>query len=482
MNIKYQSYLQRICLILFGLINFWIFSRFTIDDAFITWRYGNNFIEHGIWNYNPSLVDPVQAYTNPLFALIGVVPAFINADVVMFFKIMSLITLVLCILWVAKHTKNQFLIYFFLLSPASIIHIFSGLETFVFCFFVFILYVNLLKGFYKSSVAVSLLLFLVRPEAWVFLFLVPMYCLTGNDDALQDFIASLLKFKPKVSALTFTPFFISLLILSSFLGIYFLIHHHMFGSALPNTFYIKKMTHFSLPSFLWFMLCSLPAVTLIYFRMWRLALVAVIYSLVLSYRYASSDLMMNYAGRFSYHIFAPNLFISLYVLSLRSPMDSSVKDQTDIQLLSAIKCKSLRLVMFFLVLGSIILSLNKNTLRLISYSSRLNMAHVQLGKALRTLNLQNHVSSFVFGDAGVTAYLSGISALDTVGLCSTLVRIHGGVTPEILEIYEPDLIIFHANSHGVRLDDFDQKITMDWVLKKNMVHIGNIAFNNDYIL
>ena len=60
-------------------------------DAFITWRYGFNLVNHGIWNYNPSTFDPTQAYTNPIYALLSIIPALLGINVVLFFKIISLI-------------------------------------------------------------------------------------------------------------------------------------------------------------------------------------------------------------------------------------------------------------------------------------------------------------------------------------------------------------------------------------------------------
>lgn len=37
-----------ILLYLLLFISFWLFSRFTVDDAFISWRYGKNLITYGI--------------------------------------------------------------------------------------------------------------------------------------------------------------------------------------------------------------------------------------------------------------------------------------------------------------------------------------------------------------------------------------------------------------------------------------------------
>lgn len=70
--------------ILFAAGSLYVYSRFTVDDAFITWRYGKNLISHGIWNYSPNFVDPTQAYTNPIFAIAGIIPAAFGWDTVLF--------------------------------------------------------------------------------------------------------------------------------------------------------------------------------------------------------------------------------------------------------------------------------------------------------------------------------------------------------------------------------------------------------------
>ena len=69
------------------LVDFWLFSRFTVDDAFITWRYGQNLAQHGVWNFNPTTFDPTQSYTNPIYALISIIPAVLGINVVLFFKL-----------------------------------------------------------------------------------------------------------------------------------------------------------------------------------------------------------------------------------------------------------------------------------------------------------------------------------------------------------------------------------------------------------
>ena len=57
-----------------GWLSFWL-CRFTVDDAFISWRYGHSLSEVGEWNWNPVGSPRVEAYTNPLYTFVSIVPA-----------------------------------------------------------------------------------------------------------------------------------------------------------------------------------------------------------------------------------------------------------------------------------------------------------------------------------------------------------------------------------------------------------------------
>src|SRR5690349_4552654 len=90
-------------------ISLYLFSRFTVDDAFISWRYGKNLVDFGVWNYNPSTFDPTQAYTNPIYAVLGIIPSFFGWDVVLFFKLLSIALLAGFIWWFGRKTNGSWL-------------------------------------------------------------------------------------------------------------------------------------------------------------------------------------------------------------------------------------------------------------------------------------------------------------------------------------------------------------------------------------
>lgn len=122
-----------VVLLVIAILNLWIFGRFTVDDAFITWRYGRNLVEHGIWGYNPSGFDLTQAYTNPIHAAASILPAAFGWDMVLSFKLLSLAVLAGVAALVLRQCENKprmvLILAMIAAIPASIAHAVSGLET-----------------------------------------------------------------------------------------------------------------------------------------------------------------------------------------------------------------------------------------------------------------------------------------------------------------------------------------------------------------
>ncbi|MEV3857868.1 hypothetical protein AB0J38_26515 [Streptomyces sp. NPDC050095] len=110
------------------------FAPYTVDDAFISWRYGANLVDSGVWNWNPSAsAVRVEAYTNPLYTGLSVIPALLGIPVELFFKVVSAAILVGYVVAVARldvpRRQRLALCAFALLSPVFFVHLFSGLET-----------------------------------------------------------------------------------------------------------------------------------------------------------------------------------------------------------------------------------------------------------------------------------------------------------------------------------------------------------------
>ena len=70
-----------------GLLHLWYHAGYTIDDAYITYRYARNAV-HGLGLvYNPG--EYVKGYSNTLLTLLCVLPTLANRDPAIFVKLVS---------------------------------------------------------------------------------------------------------------------------------------------------------------------------------------------------------------------------------------------------------------------------------------------------------------------------------------------------------------------------------------------------------
>nr|WP_042190051.1 hypothetical protein [Kibdelosporangium sp. MJ126-NF4]CEL19063.1 hypothetical protein [Kibdelosporangium sp. MJ126-NF4]CTQ95135.1 hypothetical protein [Kibdelosporangium sp. MJ126-NF4] len=118
-----------------GLVAFamsFVLIRSTLDDSFITWRYGETLIQSGRWNWNAD--GPlVEAYTNPLYAIASIVPALLGISAELFFKLVSLGIVAGYVVVVRQFglpKRQEFLLLAVALaSPVFFLQLYHGLET-----------------------------------------------------------------------------------------------------------------------------------------------------------------------------------------------------------------------------------------------------------------------------------------------------------------------------------------------------------------
>ena len=478
---KIPQYAITLVLCVFIGISFWVFSRFTVDDAFITWRYGKNLLETGIWNYNPSSFDLTQAYTNPIYAIISIIPAFLSVDVVLFFKILSLAFLLTFSCWYTKKLNNSLAVILFLLFlalPATFIHAFSGLETFLYASLLTILLIFLYEEKFYPAIITTLLLFITRPESWVLVVMVPAYFLiqtesirfsekTGHSSsALSWFFARTTLAKSLQAGL----------LLAIPLAIYFGFHYAHFGNMLPNTFYIKSVAPFSFSKAGWFALLGSPVTALLLVRRYKLFLFTSLFIGAMIISYSKSVLTMNYCERFSFHIFAPAYLFTLFIYT-RQQVDTvrgGISKPTMIILL---------LLASFIPFAK--KTTNENELTFISvFYPRVLEAHAALGKTLHDIAAKYQLHTLAMADAGLTPYHSGLSTLDTIGLGSHAVAMNHGVTPALLDKYHPDIIILRTNKKGMRINTTERESgPLDTWAKQHDMHVQcEVYWTPDYKL
>ena len=163
-----------------GLALAFLMIRFTVDDAFITWRYGKSLMA-GFWNWNPTSSGRVEAYSNPLFAVLSAVAAALRVPSELFFKLFGLALLGAYLVLVqalpVPRPQRLLLTGFALVNPLFFVHLFSGLETASFALLLSALFAVLYTAGrlgwagHALAVAVALsrpegMLFAVVAEAW----------------------------------------------------------------------------------------------------------------------------------------------------------------------------------------------------------------------------------------------------------------------------------------------------------------------------
>ena len=467
-------------------VSFWIFSRFTVDDAFITWRYGKNLIDSGVWGYNPTNFDLTQAYTNPFYAALGIIPHFLGLDVVAFFKLVSIVLVVAFGIWFSIRTKAGLFVVILYAVPATFIHAFSGLETFLFVILLSSLFIFIIEEKFYSVLACAILLFLTRPESWAFIGLIPMFYFLPNslDNDFKDrrfklIISKLLK----VKSYNYKSGLLSFAVLSIPLGLYFYFHKMHFGYAMPNTFYVKSGGSFNPSSFVYFSLCAMPFFILLAAARLRAFFVAGLFFGAVILSYSTSLLQMNYVDRFAFHIVVPSYLVLVYVGarlldgSFYLAFDSSFRNAKEINYKF---CAFLAAFVFISFFG--LKNLSPNALaHIANYYPRLLDSHAALGKAINKDSSRYDFESMSFGDAGMTAYHSEITSLDNIGLGSSLVA-QAGVTEKTISDYNPAIVVFHAGPDGIRFQSHSQDKLYSWVTNNGYHHVCQVYWKPHYTL
>lgn len=464
-------------------LSFWLFSRFTVDDAFISWRYGKNLVESGVWGYNPVSFDLTQAYTNFIYAFLSIIPNYLGIDVVLFFKMISLLIITSFGIWYARKTSLWLCVLFLYAVPATFIHAFSGLETFLFVCLVAMLFIFLLEDKFWRSVICVLILFMTRPESWVFIGLVPLFFLLPRS---LDTINVIKEPKSLINnAINFNDYNLksalwAIAVLAIPMVLYFYLHESHFGYALPNTFYIKSGSIISLQDFFYLGFMATPVIGLLAANKNRTFLVASLFFGVVVAYYSTSNLTMNYIDRFAYHVIAPSYLILVYVAAnyLNGKFYVSSSDTTDKKYIPSYRSIALIIAILWMsIFGIQNLSVSKLA-HVANYYPRILDAHADLGNAISEDSRNHDIDAMSFGDAGMTSYHAELASLDNIGLGSATVT-HDGIN-EALELYNPEIIIFHATPESIRYKSHHQQEIYDWALERNYDPVCQVYTKPDY--
>lgn len=433
MNILYPAAL--VALLSISVALSYVFLHFTVDDAFISFRYAKNLVEGFGWLWNPS-ASPVEAYTSFSYAILAIIPHWLDIPSNAFFKVLGGVFIGLIVYRVLHHFKNKVIallvLVFVLANPATYVHAFSGLETPMFMWLLVEVYFLLRVIAQEQKLSARGMKYL-----YVLLLLLP---LTRPEGALFSMLAFFyLLFQAR--ALPEKKFFIVV----ALVGVgYFLIRYNYFGYILPNTVYAKKGGgiedvfdyNFSSGKSYLIMLTVLAFFTKGVYRF--VALV----SIFSAGCYLSMNLAMNYADRFFYQIALPGFVFSMHYF------DRPAHQKRDLVLL------------IIIFLGT--LSIIDRGFRKTSYTKlyTYNLFHVYgaYGKILSKYKEMNF--TLLTGDAGISPYYSGWKVVDYLGLADDVIA-HNGLTAEYLKLQSPDLVTIYSKVEGEPVGISDYAISPD---------------------
>ncbi|MDD5426557.1 MAG: hypothetical protein PHN52_08755 [candidate division Zixibacteria bacterium] len=412
-----------------------IFPRWTVDDAYITYRYAENFAWHGqlTWNLDE---DPVEGYTGialpvilAFFIKMGFEPSLIShlIGITGLFGTGMLLYFLMGRLAVTGLAR-ALIIFIFFSSPFLYKNAFSGLESLLFSLFISASLYNFdislkVEKNYRSDLSLMILLVLTgltRPEGVVLAGLI--ICALGYIRYRESF-HKLWPFVVKAGIFYFIPALI-----------YFLWRWHYYGQFLPNTYYAKL--HNGLIALrtlkdliIFFLDCLfLPTlgVILLFGAGYRRNLISVkeyiknmiagksamVYAVAVSFtlisflKYLKTELMMNFSHRFFvpfYPVFLI-LFGSLLMVGIKNWQQSPKLSQKRIlRPLIVILC------IVFLINNYFQLKNEINTT--VAYRQLLAEVHIPAGIYLKeTIPPDEWLSVYI--DAGAIPYYAGLKTID----------------------------------------------------------------------
>lgn len=121
-----------------------IWPRWTVDDAYISYRYADNLVDHGELNWNPG-TDPVEGYTGIVLPLVTAAGRLVGMSPVLTARIMGIASGFLLILLLhlamlrrtSRGSPARLLLPVLATSPFLYAHSWAGLETLTFSLGIF---------------------------------------------------------------------------------------------------------------------------------------------------------------------------------------------------------------------------------------------------------------------------------------------------------------------------------------------------------
>ena len=224
---KFYFFLQLPVLIIIIISSIFYFN-FTAEDAYITYRYAENWVNVGSLVYNVG--EPINAMTSPFHAILSAALFYTTGQTVLGNKIIALLLLLFSALLVwyrfRNHPQLQLLVLVLMLMPPSVLlWTFGGLETPILLFLatITVLLADRTPPFSLTLLCVAFLLaglaFLTRYDSILFFLPVTLH-LASKARSIKHVVIALIG----AAVLPVTWFAVSIL---------------YYGDLLPTSFYVK---------------------------------------------------------------------------------------------------------------------------------------------------------------------------------------------------------------------------------------------------
>lgn len=226
---KFYSYFHLLLLIIIG-ISVAFYFNFTAEDAYITYRYAENWVNTGSLVYNEG--EPINAMTSPLHAILSAGLFFVTGNTVISNKIFSFILVLLSALLVwyrfRQHLHWQVLALILLISPCILLWTFGGLETPI---LLFLATITAILALQPPPFGLNLL-------CMIFLF-AGLAFLTRYDSILF-FLPAMLYAASKSQSIKYTV--IAIVGAAILPLVWLFVSVSYYGDLLPTSFYVKTPT------------------------------------------------------------------------------------------------------------------------------------------------------------------------------------------------------------------------------------------------
>lgn len=464
-----------------------IFS-FTIDDAYITFRYSKNLAAGFGPTYNPGM-PPVEGYTTFLWMLVMTLPHFVGVNVATFSKVLGILLtngtfllIALTIFTLARQIPGKVRLFFgafagYLLAmlPISAIHAISGMETTLFIFLLSLMVYMMTKGILDNSrlvlwaPLVGLGIGMTRPE--------------GNAIVLLLLTCGWFLSDP-TRRKRLTWFSIGLYMVPG--AIYFLWRYQYYDLFLPVPFYLKVIHEAGLGglndvgTYLLYLLPSISVLLLVTIMQFRKAyLIPLVPAAFLLIFYIFPIHYMGFNWRFIYPA-AP--FIMILAAIGGAGIFNLLRGQ-----LQPGKPWGLLIAIGLLLLGTGNLQDLDETIKNQNFYGAGISSYKTFGTALNEYN-NKHEMTLAIGDAGTVPYYSDWQVIDLFGLNTTEIAFRTVSVPTLLFEQQPvDLILLSVGPNPNRISDEhagSQKLYEE-ALQNGMKYLGDFPFgrvNNLWVL